>query len=67
MCHLEEALELPLRPVGYGKEEERLVLVYMASEGRHLGWNFITGWELIAQIEKEPRSRSEGPRGKAWF
>lgn len=64
MYDSEEALELPLRALEYRNEEERLVLVSVASEGRNFGWSFITGWELIVGIEKEPRFSIEGPKCK---
>lgn len=55
MYDSEEALEPPLRSLEYRSEEERLVLVSVASEGRNFGWSLITGWELIVGIEKEPQ------------
>lgn len=53
MYDSKEALELPVRSSEYRNKEDRLVLVYVASEGRKFGWNFMTGWEFTVQIEKE--------------
>ena len=53
MCDSEETSERPGRSLDL-EMKERLVLVHVASEDGKFGWNFITGWDVTAHIEKEP-------------